>query len=296
MEIDNKVLKGFIQKPGFKRHEPETSGPKISIIVPSYNQGPFLERTILSILNQNYANTELLIIDGGSNDNTRDIIYKYEENINYWQSEKDNGQSDALNKGFLKAAGDIIGWQNSDDIYLPGAFHKAVEFFTNWPETDILYGNRLDINEEDEIIGKSIFTKFSYFNLKYEGILLGTQSAFFRKRILAEIGLLQADLHLAMDYEFFLRALLHNLNFRHVPFYLGAMRRHSLAKTEMFLGRPKHNEELNRIYLQHGRDRLLAGPLKACSMAMRSMNYILQGDMDYVLSGIKRRLRGIGLL
>lgn len=292
MEIDTEVLKSFIREPGFKRQKRETAGPRISIIVPSYNQGPFLERTILSILNQDYPNTELLIIDGGSNDNTIDIIKKYEEEIQYWQSEKDSGQSDALNKGFARATGDIIGWQNSDDVYLPGALSRAVEVFLVRPKTDIVYGNRLDIDENDNIIGKSIFTKFSYFNLKYEGILLGTQSTFFRKNILEEIGLLQTDLHLAMDYEFFLRALHHGKKFHHIPFYLGAMRRHSLAKTEMFLGRPRHNEELERIYLQHGRGRRLARPFKACSIMIRSMNYILQGDAGYVLSGLKRRLKG----
>ncbi len=89
--------------------------PKISIITPSYNQGKFIEETILSVINQQYSNLEFIIIDGGSTDNTVDIIEKYSTQITYWVSEKDEGQSDAINKGFLKATGEIINWLNSDD-------------------------------------------------------------------------------------------------------------------------------------------------------------------------------------
>ena len=96
--------------------------PKISIVMPSYNQVEFIERSILSVLNQNYQNYELLIIDGGSNDGTIEIIKKYQKYITFWISEKDKGQSDALNKGFKLCTGEIYGWLNSDDVYLPNAF------------------------------------------------------------------------------------------------------------------------------------------------------------------------------
>ena len=106
---------------------------KFSIVIPSYNQGEFLERTLLSVINQG-VETEIIVIDGGSTDNSVEIIKKYEDKIAYWVSERDRGQSHALNKGFAKATGDIFGWQNSDDIYMPGAFKKVLEVFEKFPD------------------------------------------------------------------------------------------------------------------------------------------------------------------
>ena len=109
---------------------PITSYPKISIVTPSYNHGQYIEQTILSVINQNYPNLEYIIIDGGSTDNTVDIIKKYEEKITYWISEKDNGQSHALNKGIAKCTGDIFNWINSDDYFEDGTFYKLANHFT----------------------------------------------------------------------------------------------------------------------------------------------------------------------
>ncbi|GAG62509.1 unnamed protein product [marine sediment metagenome] len=163
-KYNKQQIKEFVSKPLFDEKallNKELSWPRISVITPSYNQGRFLEKTILSVLNQNYPNLEYIIIDGGSTDESINIIKKYENYIDYWVSEKDRGQADALNKGFKKATGDIIGWQNSDDIYLPSVFLKIAELFKQNPKIDIIYGNRFDIDEDNNIIGESIFTKFS---------------------------------------------------------------------------------------------------------------------------------------
>ena len=115
--------------------------PKISIITPSYNQGQFLEQTILSILSQDYPNLEYIIMDGGSSDNSVEIIRKHEDNLTYWVSEPDKGQSDAINKGFQRATGDILTWLNSDDYYLPGTLHTVAEYFTQHPDVECIYGD-----------------------------------------------------------------------------------------------------------------------------------------------------------
>lgn len=114
--------------------------PRITIITPSYNQGAYIEDTILSVLNQDYPNLEYIIIDGGSNDQTIDIIKKYSDRISYWVSEKDRGQSHAINKGFERATGEIINWINSDDQLMPDTLHKLAAAFTADPELMMLHG------------------------------------------------------------------------------------------------------------------------------------------------------------
>ena len=121
--------------------------PKISIVTPSFNQGRFLEETILSVLNQNYDNLEYIIIDGGSSDETVDIIRRYEDRLAYWVSEKDRGQVHAINKGLERATGDIFAYLNSDDIYLAGAFNAVVGYFRDHPESDWICGDTLMFGE-----------------------------------------------------------------------------------------------------------------------------------------------------
>lgn len=135
--------------------------PKISIVTPSYNQGEFIEETIRSVLLQGYPNLEYIIVDGGSTDNTVDIIKKYDDYISYWVSEPDNGQSHALNKGFSKATGDLIGWQNSDDYYSREAFKRVAEASKIYQDTDIFYGQVeiLDLKKQvKSIVGTPVFS------------------------------------------------------------------------------------------------------------------------------------------
>jgi len=122
--------------------------PKISIITPSFNQGKYLEETIFSVLGQNYPNLEYIIIDGGSTDNSVDIIKKYENQLTYWISEPDNGQSHAINKGFMKATGGILAWLNSDDMYLPGVLDYVAKTI-NIEEPGIYFGECIHMNYQD---------------------------------------------------------------------------------------------------------------------------------------------------
>ena len=123
--------------------------PKITVVTPSFNQGEFLERTILSIINQDYPNLEYIVCDGGSTDQSVSIIKKYEKYITWWCSEKDKGQTDAINKGFKRATGDVVGWINSDDVLLPGALWTVADFYANHPDTDFANGFTIEIERQN---------------------------------------------------------------------------------------------------------------------------------------------------
>lgn len=180
--------------------------PKISIVVPSYNQGGFLEETLLSILNQEYPNLELFVADGGSNDNSVDIIKKYENRIDWWVSEKDSGQSHAINKGFHRATGEIITWINSDDLLMPGTLHKVAAYFQGFgDEIGLIHGGITTFKN-----GEDYRSNWGYPNPCLErnlsGMAFSQPGAFFKKKYLDRVGgTLREDLHYGMDYDIFAR-------------------------------------------------------------------------------------------
>ncbi len=207
---------------------------KFSIVIPSYNQGEFLERTLLSVINQS-VDTEIIVIDGGSTDNSVEIIKKYEDRIAYWVSEKDRGQSHALNKGFAKATGDIFGWQNSDDVYMPGAFKKVQEVFEKFPDKKIVYGNWYEIDENDKVIDKTYSApKPRVPHFSYEGFDSNLQSMFWKRDVMEKFGHFDENLHQLMDSDFLFSVILNQGTdiFVKTDFFLGAFRRHANQKTK----------------------------------------------------------------
>ena len=204
---------------------------RVSIVTPSYNQGRFLEETIISVLNQDYPNLEYIMIDGGSTDNSVDIIRKYEDRLAYWVSEPDKGQSDAINKGFQRATGEILAWLNSDDIYLPGAIKAAVQFFEQHPDIDFVYGDFCLIDERGRVLFQRKEIDFDYKILLYGCNLISQPTSFFRRTVLDKIGFLDQTLDYLMDYEFWLRASNNGVRFKHIPNTLAAFRLHSTTKT-----------------------------------------------------------------
>jgi len=180
--------------------------PKISIVTPSFNQGIFLEETLRSVLLQNYPNLELIVIDGGSKDASVEIIKKYEPWISYWVSEKDKGQSDAINKGFKKVNGEIITWLNSDDLFTQGALHQVAEYFLTLPaDTGLVHGGTIIFKDE-----KLIKKDWAYHNPSLERYLAGMAfpqpSSFFLKKYFDKIGgQVNEHLHYGMDYDLFCR-------------------------------------------------------------------------------------------
>ncbi len=179
--------------------------PLVSIITPSYNQGRFIRETIESVLSQNYDNLEYIIIDGGSTDNTLEIVKEYQDRLIYI-SEKDNGQTDAINKGFKIAKGEIVAWLNSDDIYEPNCIEIAVKEFVNNENLGLVYGQGYIINEKSEKI--KIFgatQEFDMWTLVNVWDYIMQPTTFFRKRYLEAIGYLDVDLNWCMDWDLWIR-------------------------------------------------------------------------------------------
>ena len=177
--------------------------PLVSIITPSYNQGRFIEETIQSVLSQDYPCIEHIIIDGRSSDNTLDILRKYQDR-NTWISEKDNGQSDAINKGFKMAKGEILVWLNSDDTYLPGAISAVVDYFRANPEKRVVYGRGYYVAENGSIIMPHWTDPLAGDNLA-ETFYICQPAWFIHREVIEKIGLLNTNLHHCMDYEFAIR-------------------------------------------------------------------------------------------
>ena len=212
-----------------------TKLPKISIITPSYNQAPFIERTIKSVLDQNYPDLEYLVIDGRSTDGTVDILRRYEHRLK-WISEKDEGQADAINKGSNSSTGDIIAYLNSDDVYEQGALLRVAEYFAAHPKAMWLTGKCRIIDEHDRAI-RGMITAYKNFLLRHYsyGMLLVTNpisqpATFWRRGLVQEFGLFDKNEHLVMDYEYWLR-----IGRRYHPAildgYLARFRVHGRAKT-----------------------------------------------------------------
>ncbi|WP_020401562.1 glycosyltransferase family 2 protein [Gracilimonas tropica] len=203
--------------------------PKISIVTPSYNQVEFLERTIQSVLNQNYPNLEYIIIDGGSTDGSVDIIKKYENQLNFWVSEPDNGQTEAINKGLSKITGDIWAYLCSDDTYEPNTLNLVAEFFSKNKSNYVLYGDCNFINERDIVTRKKTTGNFSKNKLKRKNFIY-QPSVFLKKEVLEECGLFEEDLHYTMDYEYWLR-ISDKYEFSYMPVPLANYRLHDASKT-----------------------------------------------------------------
>jgi glycosyltransferase involved in cell wall biosynthesis len=179
--------------------------PLVSIVTPSFNQGKFLERTILSVLNQDYPNIEYIIMDGNSTDNSVEIIKNYSSKIAYWQSEKDKGQTDAINQGFTHAHGQILAWINSDDTYEPHAVSQAVNYLLKHPEVGMVYGDCNFINAEDRVIGKFNAKQTDYRKLRTGYVHIPQQSSFWKAELWRQVAPLDTSIYFAMDYDLWLR-------------------------------------------------------------------------------------------
>jgi len=239
-------IEQFVSKPLFDEEvilNNDPSYPRITIVTPSYNQAEFFEKTILSILNQNYPNLEYIVIDGGSVDETVELIKKYEKYITYWSVEPESGQAEAVNIGFEKATGDIVGCQNSDDIYLPGAFEMLAKEYKKNSDNDVYFGHTMLIDDSDNIMSIYKSPSFNFFAHLYEGSQVLSQSVFFNKEVFFKVGLLRTDYVFSFDYEYLCRLAHNNAKFKKIDNILGCLRIHEKAKTFKIpeVGKKEHN-------------------------------------------------------
>lgn len=204
--------------------------PLVTIVTPSFNQASFLEETINSVLNQTYPNIEYIIMDGGSSDSSLEIIKKYTSRIAHWVSEKDRGQTDAINKGFGIAKGEVLAWLNSDDTLLPYAIEEAVSYLSEHSESGMVYGDANYIDEKSKVIGKFPAAKTDLARLRRGYVHIPQQASFFRKSLWDQVGPLDPEFFFAMDYDLWVRlAEIAELNY--LPRTWANFRLHADAKT-----------------------------------------------------------------
>jgi glycosyltransferase involved in cell wall biosynthesis len=200
----------------------------VSVVTPSLNQAPFLETAIESVLGQDYPEIDYLVVDGGSADGTLDILRRHAGRLR-WLSEPDRGQTAAVNKGFRLTSGEVIGWLNSDDLYLPGAVRAAVSYLDEHPDIDVVYGDADHIDGDGRIVEAYPTEPFDLGRLR-ETCFICQPAAFFRRRLIDRVGLLDESLYCGMDYEFCIRAGREG-RIGYLPVRLALSRLHSGAKT-----------------------------------------------------------------
>ncbi len=204
--------------------------PLVTILTPSYNQGRFLEATIQSVLSQDYPNLEYLIVDGGSADGSVEIIQRYSSRLAWWVSEPDRGQTDAINKGFAHASGEILAWINSDDTYLPGAVTQAVQSLRLHPEAAMVYGDANLTDEQGNIIGRFPSRQTNFKKLMRGSVHIPQQTAFFWARLWQRVAPLDPSFQFAMDYDLWVR-LGRLAPLVYAPYLMANFRLHGAGKT-----------------------------------------------------------------
>ena len=223
--------------------------PLVTIVTPSFNQGRFIRQTIESVLTQDYQNIEYIIMDGGSTDETSSIAREYAEKLAFI-SEKDRGQSHAINKGFHMARGEVVSWLNSDDIILPGAVTHAVKAFERDPTLGAVYGEGYLIDYDGVVTSRFPATEpFNLWKLIYLSDYILQQTTYFRRSVLDDVGFLNEELHWGLDWDFLIR-IGKRYWIEYIPEYMGSLREYDAAKT--FSGGHRRFRELAAVMRAHG--------------------------------------------
>ena len=203
--------------------------PLVSIITPSYNQAPYLEATLRSVLEQKYPNIEYLVVDGASTDGSVEIIRKYADRLSWWVSEKDHGQAEAINKGLRRAKGEFVAWLNSDDLYAQGAISKAVAVLLTNPQFGMVFSDVFSIDANNEVFNTMRYGDWNLLDLMSFHII-GQPGVFMRRSVLERAGYLDLNYHYLLDHQLWLRMALALAPIRYIPDFLAAARFHAAAK------------------------------------------------------------------
>jgi glycosyltransferase involved in cell wall biosynthesis len=249
--------------------------PPISIVVPNYNGGATIEATLRSLIEQEYPNLEILVVDGGSTDNSVEVIRRYEQHIAWWVSEKDRGQTHAINKGFARATGDVVNWLCSDDVLLPGALHRVARAYVENPAADVVAGS-CRLTYPDPRLNRLDVPSSLSVELLPCMIQIPQQACFYRRSLLKRYPPLDESLHYAMDFELWNYFVASGARWHFVPDILAEMRNGETNKTTE--GGVKITREIETVYRRYVNERV---PLTFWHRLLR-----------YPLERVRRRHRG----
>ena len=223
--------------------------PLVSIVTPSYNQIQFLEKTIESVLTQDYPNLEYIIVDGDSKAGSQELRQRYEKELTAWISEPDQGQSEAINKGFNLAKGEIFAWLNSDDLYYPWTIEQAVDYLLNTPEVGMVYGDAHLINDTGQVIRMFNSRQTNFQRLMRGGVYICQSAAFWYADLFRKVGTLDPSYYFAMDYDLWVK-FAKITEIRYVPQLWSSFRIHSQGKSTVSDDRCW--PEMRRVYQREG--------------------------------------------
>jgi hypothetical protein len=220
--------------------------PTVALVTPSFRQGAFIRATIDSVLGQAYPKLRYVVMDGGSTDETLDILASYGDRLD-WLSAPDRGQADAINKGFARVGGEIMGWLNSDDLLLPGTLAHVARFFRDHPEIDLVYGHRIIIDERGQEVGRWVLPRHDPAALALTDYV-PQETMFWRAALWNALGPLDTGFHYAMDWDLLLRAQRAGFRFRRLPRFLGCFRVHGEQKTAQTTELTQEMDQLRRTH------------------------------------------------
>lgn len=262
-----------------------TVHPKISIVTPSFSQCNYIEKTIQSVLCQKYPNLEYFIQDGASEDNTLAVLKYYENQLSDWHSETDTGQAQAINRGFSHTTGEIMAWLNSDDLLLPGALTVIANYFIQNPQIDVVYANRLLIDEQGMEIGRWILPGHNNKVLSWADYI-PQETLFWRRSLWDKIGgYVDESFQFAMDWDLLLRFRDAGARFAHIPHFLGAFRIHKHQKTIASINEIGY-KEMTRL-----RARTLGRTPSNKEVRLAVMPFLIQHVMVDLLFHVRKKLK-----